>query len=49
MNGRVPNGVCDLRDAALNKFVVDCPTLIGESQVVDGIICSIPDCCTECL
>jgi len=49
MNGRVPSGVCDLRDAALNKFVVDCPTLIGESQVVDGIICSIPDCCTECL
>jgi len=48
MNGRVPNEVCALRDVELNKFIVDCPTLAGESQV-DGIICSIPDCCTECL
>jgi len=48
MSGRVPNGLCALRNADLDKFVVDCPTLIGESRV-DGIICSIPDCCTECL
>jgi Leucine-rich repeat (LRR) protein len=48
MDGRVPDGVCALRNAELNKLIVDCPTLVGQSQV-DGIICSIPDCCTECL
>ena len=48
MSGRVPNGVCALRDAELDKLIVDCPTLVGQSQV-DGIICSVPDCCTECL
>lgn len=48
LNGRVPDGVCALRDAELNKFIVDCPTLAGESRV-NGIICSVPDCCTKCL
>jgi len=48
MNGRVPDEVCALRNAQLYRFVVDCPTLVGESQV-DGIICGIPDCCTQCL
>jgi len=48
MDGRVPSGVCALRNADLTKLVVDCPTLVGESQV-DGIICSIPECCTECI
>jgi len=49
MDGRTPIKVCDLRAAQLNKFIVDCPSLLGESQVVVGIICSIPDCCTECI
>lgn len=48
MSGRAPSGVCALRDAELSKFIVDCPTLTGESQVT-GIVCAIPDCCTECL
>lgn len=47
MDGRAPNGVCALREAELDEFVVDCPTLVGESDVY-GIICSIPSCCTEC-
>lgn len=48
MDGRVPDELCDLRDADLTKFVVDCPTLVGDSAV-DGIICSVPDCCTKCV
>lgn len=48
MDGRAPSGVCDLRDAKLDKFVVDCPILVAESRV-NGIICSIPGCCTECV
>mmetsp|Transcript_24784 Transcript_24784/g.52389 ORF Transcript_24784/g.52389 Transcript_24784/m.52389 type:complete len:1021 (-) Transcript_24784:50-3112(-) len=47
MDGRAPSGVCALREAQLNKFVVDCPILIGESKV-NGIICVVPNCCTEC-
>ena len=49
MDGRAPIGVCALRDAELNKFIVDCPSLLGESQIVVGIICSVPNCCTECI
>jgi len=49
MDGRTPTKVCDLRAARLNNFIVDCPSFLGESQVVVGIICSIPDCCTECI
>jgi hypothetical protein len=48
MDGRAPEGVCALRDQQLEQFVVDCPELVADSQTV-GIICSIPDCCTECL
>ena len=47
MDGRAPSGVCALRGAQLNKFVVDCPILIGDSRV-NGIICIVPNCCTEC-
>ncbi|KAG7366335.1 RHS repeat-associated core domain containing protein [Nitzschia inconspicua] len=48
MNGRAPDDVCALRDVQLNDFVVDCPTQTSGGQVL-GIICSVPDCCTECL
>jgi hypothetical protein len=48
MSGRAPDGVCALRDAGLVEFVVDCPSQVGQSQVA-GIICDIPECCTECL
>ena len=48
MNGRAPEGVCALRDAGLYQFVVDCPVIVDRSEV-DGIICSIPDCCSQCL
>mmetsp|Transcript_19501 Transcript_19501/g.54394 ORF Transcript_19501/g.54394 Transcript_19501/m.54394 type:complete len:211 (-) Transcript_19501:190-822(-) len=48
MDGRAPSGVCDLRDAELGKFVVDCPTLAGDYRV-NGIICGIPNCCTKCV
>jgi hypothetical protein len=48
MNGRAPEDVCALRDVQLDEFVVDCPTLTSGDEVV-GIICNVPDCCTECL
>mmetsp|Transcript_16242 Transcript_16242/g.37615 ORF Transcript_16242/g.37615 Transcript_16242/m.37615 type:complete len:897 (-) Transcript_16242:164-2854(-) len=48
MSGRAPDEVCALRDAELYQFIVDCPVLVDRSEV-DGIICSIPDCCSQCL
>jgi len=48
MDGRAPFSVCALRDFSLEEFVVDCPTLVGQNKV-EGIICSIPDCCTNCV
>jgi hypothetical protein len=47
MSGRAPQSVCALRDAQLEEFFVDCPS--GSGGQLEGIICSIPDCCTECL
>ena len=49
MVGRVSNHVCDLRNYQLSVFVVGCPSVLGDSQTVVGIICNIPDCCTECI
>lgn len=46
MVGRVSNHVCDLRNYQLSVFVVGCPSVLGDSQTVVGIICNIPDCCT---
>ncbi|KAL3923504.1 MAG: hypothetical protein SGILL_001618, partial [Bacillariaceae sp.] len=48
MNGRAPEGVCALRDVQLDEFIVDCPSQSNQ-DTLQGIICSVPDCCTECL
>jgi Leucine-rich repeat (LRR) protein len=47
MGGRAPDEVCSLRSEGLDVFVVDCPERDGGDSVL-GIICRIPDCCTDC-
>jgi hypothetical protein len=47
MGGRAPDEVCSLRSEQLDVFVVDCPERV-DGDSVSGIICRIPDCCTDC-
>ena len=43
---KVDPEVCDLRNLSLETFLVDCPGRDGDQ--ITGVICSIPDCCTDC-
>lgn len=45
---RVRDSICDLRQNSLDVFVVDCPISI-EGLEMFGVVCSIPECCTECV
>lgn len=45
---RVAEEICLLRGENLQEFVVDCPTR-ADGQLIHGVGCSIPVCCTKCL
>jgi len=51
LEDRVADSICKLREDLLDVFVVDCPMAIrGDSGVeVFGVVCEIPECCTECI
>ena len=40
--GTMPPEICHLRDVDLNELVSDC------SGPDPDLVCSMPDCCTEC-
>jgi hypothetical protein len=46
LQGRAPGSICDLRDNDLVEFLVDCPIRVGAA--IEGVICGVPTCCSNC-